>query len=984
MIPRDFDTSSSPVALSAAQPAPSQQPQSYRVQRTDSSLDSIAQHFGTTKDAIVHANPGKFSQSLKVVPGDVLIIPPADLSAQSAADANKPKATPQQQVDKALADLHNLAQVTPRNRSEVQDLADARSSLQDQLNKAVDAEVQARLSTPDTSLTPQQRKALGDAAPTQADRATDIRKDIVSRYQGDAAVQQAVDTQEANTLLANNDQGGYSSPKDKLLALDASLKTASSDQVRALATGQDSYRNTLQAAADWAAQPYDGNTHFSNYDQYTKAGQGVEDSSARYADLLSGISSPEMKASLLADAHPQLDKLAHFAFLHNGQDMQQHSTAALTSLSSIVGSLGQQNPAGAQALAADLASQMTNGRVWAGWPGNISILSDAATKSGDPTLALNIIDHVRGDGKDRMANDWSDRARGEVLQATTDATSRKVDNDVETYVQAAGELNSLIAKEGASMTPDQLNQAIENYGKSKGAEWKQSVNDAITRLADDGKHLLSQQAALSNWVASHPGDKDAIGKVLNSVMGSENNQAAIRLAVQRDPTVMQGEQGESLINMYALYAKAGDQGTRKLMQELGTNYVAGRLNELRAGLKANDLDSLRTTCDGLTKLGDDSRLATVLAMSGDKQADIKAATEALKANITKTFSLANLPQDPQAALADNLEDLDKRLSGMKAFDKGSALGTSFRLFSVSAAGLGFLNSVDKMGTIGQQGWEDKIRNSLSLLASSAGLGQKTAGLLSHLSLVPEKGKIAQFGTTLWDRWINGASGALDFWKAGDSLFEKHDGTEAALYATTGTGSVMWALGAGSWAGPVGIALTAVGTIGLISYQDKKANDHAVPGREAFLQGLGYSKDAADALSAWHSKNDAPATSMLLHYGEQKGMNQQQTIAWFNGLGQDQQKTFAGAMVSALDTVGGDASKLQKTAKDDGTWDDMAKHNYLLSGTVSHGIFGMGAGVVDDGSKLDGLTEFPVNGEEQPSSVHQLDIVLKNVLGVNPP
>jgi hypothetical protein len=191
--------------------------------------------------------------------------------------------------------------------------------------------------------------------------------------------------------------------------------------------------------------------------------------------------------------------------------------------------------------------------------------------------------------------------------------------------------------------------------------------------------------------------------------------------------------------------------------------------------------------------------------------------------------------------------------------------------------------------------------------------------------------------------------------------------------------------AGSWAGPIGIGLVALGTMGLMAYQSKKANDQAVPGREAFLQGLGYHQSAAAALAAWHSKDDVPATSMLLRYGQLHGLDPQQTMDWFNGLGADAQKTFAGAMLSALNGIGGNASKFNATDANDRNWDDMAKHNELITGTVSHGVFGSGPGVLLDESKLavasGGLA---LNEEEQPGSAHQLDVTLQDLLGATPP
>ncbi|MFC4763722.1 LysM peptidoglycan-binding domain-containing protein [Dyella koreensis] len=995
-IPREIGVTDLPPQLPPP-PPPADKPQPYRVQRNDT-LEGIAAHFGTTPEAIQKANPGIGDPS-RIMAGDVLTIPPRDNGATTAA-APAAAQTPQQQVDKALADLHEAEQTRPRNRMDAMDLADSRASLQDQLNKAVDAEVQARLQEkPDSSLTPQQRKQLGEPLPSQSERATQIRKEIAGRYPGDADVQKAVDQQEANTLLAHNDNAGYTSPKDKLLALDTALKNASSDQVRTLAASQPSYIKTVQAAADWAAQPYK-DTKFTDSRQVEPAAKQAEESSGRYVELLSAMSSPDMRASLVADARPQLEKITHFAFLYDNE--QKHSTDILTNLSSVVGTLRQTDPSAAQSLANDLAGQLPDRRIVSSSMDTESMLTYMTTQSGDPTLALTFVDHVRGDGKDRLVNPWCDQTMASLFKTVTD-THQRVDSDTESYVKLTGELNSLIAKEGATMSSDQLNAAIDNYKKLKGPGWEKSVADAQNQLAADGKMLLSQQSALGDWVTNHPGDSNTVGDALNKMLGSQNNQAAIQLAVQNDPTVLTGEQGKSLINLWAQQGKVVDQGGRKLLQELGTNYVKSRMDTLRGELGAsNDVASRTRVINELSDLGDNKSLATLLGMRDGKVVDLKAATEVLKSNINDFNALADANKTPDAlskALQDGVKDTQSKLGSIKGFESGTPISNVFRAFSVGAAGLSLANAVDKLGT-GKNGTEE-LRNDMSALISAAGFSQKTAGFVTSMGWAPSDSAWGTVGKRAVDHWVNILSGGIDLWKAGDA-FNKGDGTEGALYATTGVGSIMWAAGnaavsgegmlgaalggaaeAGSWAGPIGITMVALGTVGLMAYQSKKDNDHAVPGREAFLQGLGYNEGASKALSSWHSKDDTPAVSMLLRYGQLHGMSDAQTMSWFNGLGQDQQKTFAGALVSSLDTVGGDASKFNRTDRNDGNWDDMAKHNNLLAGNVDHGLFGSGPGVVLNGASIPG-SMFPVNAEEQPVSAHQLDVVLKSVLGVDPP
>ncbi|WNL45924.1 LysM peptidoglycan-binding domain-containing protein [Dyella sp. BiH032] len=993
-IPRDLGVST--YTPPPPPPPPPEKPKPYRVEHGDT-LESIAQKFNTTVDALHQANPSLSGS--RIMAGDVLTIPAVKTQALAGtpAKADAPALTPQQQVDKALNDYRQAAaNRQPGDRGAADDLA----GLQDKLDQAVNAEVQARLKEPvNDGLTPQQRKQLGEQPPSLADREKAARADVLKRYNGDAAIQHAVDKQEAGSLLASNANAGYTSPKDKLLALDTALKNASSDQVRSLAEADPAFAKTVQDAANWAAQPYK-EEQLTNSNQVEPKAKQAEESAGRYAELMAGLSSPAARAAIASEGRTQMEQLTHFAFFYNNE--QRHSGNILDSLSTVVGTLRQSDPNAAQSLANDLAGQLPDPRIVASGMTTESMLTSMAQQSGDPTLAFAFVDKVRNGGYERITGPWCEQTMAELFK-TVENTHYRVDNDVQSYVKLTGELNSLIAKEGKSMTADQLKAAIDNYKAKKGPEWEQQVADAQQRIADDGKLLLSQQAALAQWAAGHPGDQKAVNDTLGKILGSENNAAAMRLAVQNDPTVLKGEQGQALLNQWAQYGKVADQAGRKLTQELGTNYVKGRLDDLREQLaKSDDVATRTKVIQQLDDLGNNKSLAVVLGLDGDKVGSLKQATDVLKNNLNDFDALAKDAKTPEAltqSLQDGLKDADGKLGKIKGFDNGTPVSTLFRAFSVGAAGLSLANATDKLGT-GKTGTEE-LRNEMSALISAAGFSQKTAGLVTSVGWAPKESLWGTVGKRSVDHWVNILSGGIDLWKASDA-FGKGDNTEGALYATTGVGSIMWAAGnaavsgegmlgaalggasgLGSWAGPIGIGLVALGTVGLIAYQSKKENDQAVPGREAFLQGLGYTESASKALAAWHSDGDQPAVNMLVRYGELHGMNPQQSMDWFNKLGAEQQKTFAGAMVSALDTVDGDASKFQRTDRNDGNWDDMAKHGDLLAGNVDHGLFGSGPGVLLRGTSIPG-NMFPLNVEEKPGSAHQLDVVLKNVLGVDPP
>lgn len=1009
MISRDIDMGvASPASLATSLP-PSSVATQYRVQRTDTSLGVIAQQFGVSADDIVKANPAKFANSQNVVPGDVLTIPPRRDAAQSGANA--PAATAQQQVDKALADLHSAEQAKPANRMAAEDRGAERADLQTKLDQAVDAEIQAKLSERppiDTSLSPQQRKALdADIAPSQAEREASIRADIVARYHGDPDIQQAVDTQEANALLKRVDQMNYDSPKDKFLALDAEMKSASSDQVRAIAARQDSYCQIVQAASDWAAQPYDGTSRPSKDKSLDQLSKNASDSSARYVELLSGTTSPQMRADLINDARPQLGKLTHFSLLYPEPGNNPEVDNTLTNLSSVVGTLGQQDPAGAQALAADMAGQMTNQKVFAktGMMGNTSVLLDAVRQSHDPVLALTIIEQARGDSKDVNVKAWYNDTRDQIFEAVA-GSNGKMESDVEAYGDLTGELNSLIDNEGDKMTSDQLAAAITAYGNKKGQDWQNRVAASQQQLVKDGNDLLAQQASLGAWLENHPDDAASARSALAPMVNDKRAQAAIKMAVQLDPNALQGAQGQNAISFAAQMGTAADDGGRLFLKQLGSSYLIHRMDNLSDQLVAsNDVASRTRAIGELDQLGNDSQLARVLGIDSKNVVNLKAGTDAMKQSLADFNALSDAEKNP-ATLYDQLQkglgDTNRTLNKISGFENGTPVGNAFRLFGASAAGLNMVSAIDSATASGQTTMNRSI-GLASTFINAAGFSQSAAEYAVGKGMASEDGWVSRLGSPTANHVVNYLSGGLSLVQAGDNFFShdpnEHDTTQGVLNTMTGTGSILWAAGdgvttgeglmipglagsaeLGMWVGPIGAGMMALGTMGLMAYQSKKANDAAVPNRELFLQALGYEPSAAQALAAWHSKDDSAATSMLMRYGELHGKNAQQTMTWFNGLDADKQKIIAGTLLSSLDTVGGDASKFQLTDGSDKNWDGFVSHNDLLTGSVDHGVFGEGPGIVLNGMKFN----VPVDGEEKPASVHQLDVAFQSLLGVSPP
>ena len=422
---------------------------------------------------------------------------------------------------------------------------------------------------------------------------------------------------------------------------------------------------------------------------------------------------------------------------------------------------------------------------------------------------------------------------------------------------------------------------------------------------------VSQLAALDP-AADH-------GGLLDDVAKDPAAQLAMSTALQANPGLTTGPQGEKIANFFsnpAVQAKLGDQG-RKLVGELATAYaketVLGRIGDL----DPSDPASVARAKDAIGGLRD-SRFAKLLGLSSSQMDDVVAALE------------DTIPKAGESAddVAKRLTNLDEKLGGIKGLDKSTVAGQLLRGVGLGLAGAGFLFSANKAFD------DPSLKNSLKVLVDGAGLGQKGAELLTALDKVDADSAIGKFGSTAAGKFLGVLGAGFDVWNMGES-FAKGDIPSGILYGVGAAGGLMATLGAGSLLGPIGIGLVVVSVVGLgIWNSTKEANKHE-PGSDGgasmrFLQHAGLSESTARALVDQSGEGFSPVP-LLNRYAELKGLNladpaqQRQFADWLNQMSPEQLASMRDHMHLTLDKFDGDVGKIQATQADDAKWKPTTEH-----------------------------------------------------------
>jgi hypothetical protein len=480
------------------------------------------------------------------------------------------------------------------------------------------------------------------------------------------------------------------------------------------------------------------------------------------------------------------------------------------------------------------------------------------------------------------------------------------------YGEHMQEIAWLVANHGAAMTPDQLDKAIADYSKDKGADWQAKAESFKKTLVQDGTKLLQQMLVMQNLPPELASSKDQANKAIADTLSDPKANFAISTALQQNPALTTGKQGESLLGFlkdvgYIATPKIADQ-VRKLTNEAITAYVKSTVIKQIGDFNPNDPASVQRAQAAVEKL----RTSTFARVMGLSDSDLDKTITALKSSIPAAGESAEKIAERNAAL-------DKTLQGIKGLDKSTLPGQLVRGLGLALAGVGFLNSVDKATS------DPSLKNSLKVIVDSAGLGQKGIELLTGLGKVDKDTALGKLGGSAASKFLGVLSAVFDIWNAGEAAV-KGDIPSAILYTTTAGGGLLAAFGTGSLAGPIGIGIVLVSVIGLSIWNGvKEANMHE-PGSDngvsmRFLQHAGLNELTARALVDQSGDGYSPVP-MLERYAQLQGLDlanpvqRQKFVDWVNSIPVDKLATLRNTLHMTLDNLDGDVSKFTATNSND--------------------------------------------------------------------
>ena len=473
-----------------------------------------------------------------------------------------------------------------------------------------------------------------------------------------------------------------------------------------------------------------------------------------------------------------------------------------------------------------------------------------------------------------------------VLGGVNTYAGSTVKDSADAYIQHTQELNWLIANQGGTMTPEQLELAIQDYIARQGAGWEQTANELKEQLAQDGLRL---QAQIESLLAGGYQDEAA------ALLDDPNNQFALTTALGNHPEAVT----DRTLSLLSGLGKTTESGRRML--EIAANaYIKSQVLQPLASYDPADPASaaqLQSTLNRLKAPG----MATAL---GIDQPKLDRAVQALQDSL----------QGPNATQA----DLDRAMAKLNSDLDGAALsrttpaGQLFRALGVGLAGINLAASLQRAGRdpAALENWGKVVTDTL-------GVSQKTAEIMFARGAGGTGTELLASRTA--GRIVSGLSAAADGWLAA-SAFAKGDPALGTLYSVAAAGGALATASSfglvGAWGGPVGIGLTAIAALGVYAVQSTRdSNVHMDdPDTAPFLQFSGLDAETAKALTDQSGDGHSPMP-LLVKYAELKGydmanpQHQQQFAAWLNGMSGEELDHVRNWVHNMADEFGGDASRL---------------------------------------------------------------------------
>jgi hypothetical protein len=606
---------------------------------------------------------------------------------------------------------------------------------------------------------------------------------------------------------------GSFTPKEKLDSLAPSLKGQPPDVV-ARVMQNPTVQKWLQDAQSWIAEPYKG---MSDHRAQTDGTAALE-ASQRLADITADLP-PQYAAQIVQQSMPTIQKIAAQERLDGDED-------TFINMSKVVDSLGDGPQA--QALTTQLAKAYGNQAYrWSSqFNGDVT---KALDQGASPKLALAVAEQLKADGK----RDAADEIMGGILHGVQDLQQR-VKKDAGEYTEQTKDLTWLAANSKDKLTPDQYQQAINEYIAGQGQGWQNKLNEISDNMTSDMKTLGNDvgvlEGAPDDLKQAYSDNFDAL-KIL---MGDGQVKAATTFAMGRDPSIFAGDAGDKFASLLIEEFHA----SKDFMQALGSAYVAGHVMPELQFLKSSDPKQAGAAFRALDDLRDKGKFWGLPPEQINEGVDkLEKLTSQLDSMSSDQIKTAFDPDGEATKELGELRDL--------TFSMGAA-GLAFRTLALGISGAAFLNST------GAAFEDPNAQSVLGTAATSVGLAQDATRFSASIGLVDPKGPAATWAIEGGAEKLFGSLATVYF-IAG--AYQDYTGADkpAAAFDVVGAGGAFVAtfgeaLGLGSWAGPVGWGVAIAANVFIEAARTGHELRENTEKADEFLKGGGVDEATAKTLS----------------------------------------------------------------------------------------------------------------------------------------
>ena len=483
----------------------------------------------------------------------------------------------------------------------------------------------------------------------------------------------------------------------------------------------------------------------------------------------------------------------------------------------------------------------------------------------------------------------------------------------EQYVEHTRELNWLIANQGRTASPEQLQQAVDHYVSNQSEEWRSTYDSLQQQLADHGEQLLDAMSQISKQVS----DPAAAAQLIETLGASPEAQFALQTALDQNPALASEAKVTVLRDWLAEASTAGGGGAKAptdIARALGTAYLRTQVSDaISAGLNPDGTPDPERMLRELDKLKQQPGLAKSLGMS----------PAALNDAIDQLGTLNSEIASGRVQTPEQLRSfLDTQIRGSastnpEAFGADTPQGQLFRGLASTVGALSFAKATETALD------DPNFINIANASVQGADVAQQVLQLGTAAGQVSETGAFGRYAGNSGVTKLIGSVGVALTAIGAVQAFEQGDVLQGSLQTVSALGASVAILGAGSSAGPVGLivgGVAALASLGVSAFREKQdADKYQTDDAKRFLQDVGFNSEAADILYDNSGEGHSPVP-LLVQYCADMGLTPEQTTDFINSLASEYDgahlETFRATAHKLLDDVDGDVSKRGESWRND--------------------------------------------------------------------